>query len=244
LPQITDGVTRLPIFFRLPGDLPETTLADGDGVVWRLAAAAKVSGPDFNGLFEVPVLTSAHAAAVQDQTDATLAHQLTLDEVRKEIRSRIRIADQPAGREFVFPAARNPGFAAAATGLWLIWMGAIILMVRSHAPPLLPLIFGALALIMSIFMLDLWLRRSRLIVTPAQLTLQISWLTLKKEAVIPTADVAGLKADIGATAVHAAYYDLKLKTRKGREYVLAKNLSHKPEADWIIRQIIAAIKGT
>jgi len=97
-------------------------------------------------------------------------------------------------------------------------------------------------LLMSIFMFDLWLRRSRVLVNPVQVTLQTSWLTLRKMTVIPAAEVASLKADIGATAGHAAYYDLKLKTRAGREYVVAKNLSHKPEADWLIRQIAGALK--
>ena len=249
LPQAEAGATRLPVFFKLPADIPETTIGGGDGVQWRLEAHAKVSGPEFHGTFEVPVFKRLNdpaqaepLAAVAGQTDPSLAHQLTLDEVRKEIRSRIVVADKPEGREIIFPAGRNPGFASGAAALWLIWTAAIVLMVVWHAKVVFPLVFTALDLLMSIFMFDLWLRRSRVLVNPVQVTLQTSWLTLRKMTVIPAAEVASLKADIGATAGHAAYYDLKLKTRAGREYVVAKNLSHKPEADWLIRQIAAALK--
>ena len=47
---------------------------------------------------------------------------------------------------------------------------------------------------------------------------------------------------VGATAGHAVYYDLKAHTRNGTELPLAKNLNSKAEADWIVRQMIAALK--
>ena len=249
LPQTEAGATCLPVFFKLPADLPESTYGRGDGVQWELEAQAKVKGPDFQGAFEVPVVKPVVEAAVAtlpvaapEVSDPSLKYQLTLDEIRKEIRSRIVVVDQPGGREFKFPAGRNPGFAGGATGLWLIWSGAVVLMVVNHAPLLFPLVFTAVDVLMGIFVFDLWFRRTRVAVTPAQLHIVTAWLTLKKEVIIPVGDVASLKADIGATAGHAAYYDLRLKTRKGRELVLAKHLSHKPEADWLIRQMVGVLK--
>jgi hypothetical protein len=247
LPQAESGATHLPVFFHLPADLPDTAGEGGDGVQWRLEAHAKVSGPDFHGTFEVPVFKAAIPGAAPTKTnqkDPATAHQLTLDEIRKQIHSRIVVTEKPEGREFIFPAARNPGFAAGATAFWLIWTGAIILMLAWHAPPVFPLVFAALDLIMGIFTLDLWLRRSRVLVTPTAVALRTSWLTFKKETNVPAAQVASLKADIGATAGHVAYYDLRLKTRAGREYVMAKNLSHKPEADWLLREMVAFLKAS
>jgi hypothetical protein len=60
--------------------------------------------------------------------------------------------------------------------------------------------------------------------------------------VLAAAEVASLKVDVGAHAGHAAYYDLKIFTRKGREHLVAKFLSHKPEADWLIRQLAEPLK--
>ena len=257
LPQSEAGATRLPVFFSLPADLPESTPGTGDGVQWRLEASAKVSGPDFNGLFEVPVYkpaavpagdaalavtTAPEPAPAAAPADPTLAWQLTLDEVRQAIHSRIQVTDRADGREIDFPAGRNPGFAAGAGVIWLIWTGIIILMLCKQAPMIFPLVFAALDALMSIFLADLWLRRSWVRVTPAQVTLRTSWLTYKKETVLAAADVASLKADLGAMAGHATYYDLKLRLRDGREIIAAKHLSHKPEADWLLRQIAAALK--
>jgi len=262
LPQPEAGATRLPVFFQPPADLPESTVGNGDGVQWRLEASVKLSGPDFHSLFEVPVFKPVETppmAATMDTTgaapvvsvtpmviavatDPSLPHQLTLDEVRKEIHSRIQVADKPEGREFIFPAGRNPGFASVALVLWLIWSGAIVLMAVWHAPVLFPLVFTAVDLLMSIFMLDLWLRRSYVLVTPAQVKIRTSWLGFKKESVLAAGEVASLKTDIGATAGHTAYYDLKIRARNGREYLAAKFLSHKPEADWLIRQMAAVLK--
>ena len=249
LPQTEAGVTRLPVFFKLPAELPESTFEKGDGVQWELEAHAKVSGPDFHGTFEVPVVKPAVDAAggtvpvvAAEAINPSLKYQLTLDEIRKEIRSRIVVVEKPDGRDFIFPAARNPGFAGGATVFWLIWSGAVIFMLVNHAPLLFPLVFTAVDVLMGIFLFDLWFRRTRVGVTPAQLHIVTAWLTLKKETIIPVGEVASLKADIGATAGHAAYYDLRLKTRKGRELVLAKHLSHKPEADWLIRQMVGVLK--
>jgi hypothetical protein len=248
LPQSEPGATRLPVFFNLPADLPESAGTSSDGIQWSLQVHAKVNGPDFHGVFDVPVFKTVEipaevSPAMMTEPDQSLPHQLTLDEVRKEIRSPIVVVESPGGREFIFPAGRTPVFAAGATALWSIWTGAVLLMVVKHAPLLFPLIFAALDLLMSIFMFDLWLRRTRVLVTPAQLSIQTSWLTYTKETVIPVAQISSLKADIGATAVHAAYYDLKIKTRAGKEYIAAKNLSHKPEADWLLRQMAAVLKS-
>jgi hypothetical protein len=260
LPQPKAGATRLPVFFSPPADLPESTPGTGDGVQWRLEASAKVSGPNFNGLFEVPVYKPVvvpageaapavppapepmPAAPPAAPADPTLAWQLTLDEVRQAIHSRIQVTDRADGREIDFPAGRNPGFAAGAGVIWLIWTGIILLMLGKHAPLVFPLVFAALDALMSIFLADLWLRHSWLRVTPERVTLRTNWLTYKKETVLAAADVASLKADPGAMAGHATYYDLKLRLRDGREIIAAKHLSHKPEADWLLRQIAAALK--
>ncbi len=263
LPQTEMGATCLPVHFSLPATLPETAGVHGDGVQWRLEASAKVNGPDFHAHFEIPVyLPVAFPASVEDPgavgsapavapmpvtvdpaaPDPSLPWQLTLDQIRQEIQSRITVNDTAEGRELIFPAGRNPGFASGAAMLWVVWTVAVVAMICFRAPLVFPLVFAAVDALMSIFVADLWFRRSRVLVTPTQVKLLTAWLMLKKEQVIPVADVATLKAEIGATAGHAVYYDLKIKTRSGQEYVAAKNLSHKPEADWLIRQLAAALK--
>jgi hypothetical protein len=241
LPQTDLNATGIPVFFKLPDNLPESTPNSGDGIHWKLEASATLRGPDFHAVFEVPVFKLPEPPQIFD--DPTVPYQTSLDEVRKQIHSKIQINDLPdGGREFTFPAARNPGFASGATVVCLIWTGVIALMIWRHGPPLFLLVFSAMDLLMTAFVFDLWFRRSRVAVNPEGLTVQMAWFALKKEQGLPTSEIKSISTDVGATAGHAAYHDLKVHARDGKELLLAKNLNSKPEADWLVRQMIAALK--
>jgi hypothetical protein len=192
-------------------------------------------------VFEVPVFKLPEEPAISD--DPTAQYQMSLDDVRKQIRSKIRVKDLPEGREFVFPAARNPGFATGAMVIWSIWTGVIVLLVCKHAPPLLPLVAGAMDLLMAAFVFDLWFRRSRVVIEKGEIKIETAWFDFKKQSSLKISDVASFTADVGANAGHSAYYDLKVGARDGREFTLAKNLNNKPEADWLARQLTAAAKS-
>jgi hypothetical protein len=241
LPQTDLQATGIPVHFRLPDNQPVSSANPGDGIHWKLDASARLRGPDFQATFEVPVFKLAELPAPSD--DPTLPYQMSLDEVRQLIHSKIQVADLPGGgKEFVFPAARNPGFASGAAVIWLIWTGIIVLLLCKHAPPLLPLAFGAADLLMTVFVFDLWFRCSRVVVTPPQLTIETAWLGLKKRRTLEMSGVASIVTEVGATAGHSAYYDLKIRTRDRQDFTAAKNLGSKPEADWLVREMSAALK--
>jgi hypothetical protein len=241
LPQADLNATGIPIFFSLPDSLPESTPSSGDGIHWKLEASAKLRGPDFHAAFEVPVFKLSETPPVSD--DPTTPFQMSLDEVRQQIHSRILVNDLPGGgKEFIFPAGRNPGFASGATAFWLVWIGVIAFMFWKHAPPIFPLVFGAISLLMAAFSFDLWFRCSRVVVTPEQVKIETSWLGIKNERAFAASDVADFSTDVGATAGHVAYYDLKVRTRDRKESALAKNLNNKPEADWLVQKMTATLR--
>jgi hypothetical protein len=241
LPQTGPNATGIPVYFQLPDNQPESTPGKGDGVHWRLEALAKMRGPNFQAAFEVPVFKLAETPVPSD--DPTMQYQMTLDEIRQQIHSRIQVNDSPGnGREFVFPAARNPGFASGTTAFLLIWTGAIAFLIWKHAPLIFPLVFGAIDLLMAAFSFDLWFRRSRVLVAPGRMIVETSWLGIKQQRALQVSEVADIAVEVGATAGHSAYYDLKIRTRDGRELTAAKNLGVKPEADWLVQQMIAGLK--
>jgi hypothetical protein len=243
LPQTDSNATGIPIYFKLPDNLPESTPSSGDGIHWKLDAAAKLRGPNFHAVFEVPVFKLPETLPVSD--DPTTPHQMSLDEVRQQIRSHIQVNDLPGGgKEFIFPAARNPGFASGATAFWLVWIGVSAFMFWKHAPPVFPLVFGAISLLMAVFPFDLWFRCSRVVVTPEQVKIENSWLGIKKVRAFATSDVVDFSTDVGATAGHVMYYDLKVQTHDRKESTLAKNLNNKPEADWLVQKMTAAVKSS
>jgi len=241
LPQTDVNATGIPIFFNLPGHLPEAAAATGDGIHWKLEASAKLRGPDFYAAFDVPVFKLPETPAPAD--DPTIPFQMSLDEVRQQIHSNIQVNDLAGGgKEFIFPAARNPGFASGATVVCVIWTGIIAVLFWNRAPLPFLLVFGAIDLLMTAFVLDLWFRRSRVTVNPSGVTVQRAWLTFKKEQRLQTGEIKSIATDVGATAGHSAYHDLKVHARDGREYILAKHLNNKPEADWLVREMITALK--
>lgn len=240
LPQKDANLTVIPVFFPLPDDKPESSPVPGDGVHWRLEAWARVSGPNFHAAFEVPVFKLDEPPQIPE--DPTAPHHLSLDEIRKQIHSQIQIVDLPDGKEFIFPEGRNPGFAAGAAVLCLIWTAIVALLALNHAPLPLPLIFGAMDLLMLTYVLDLWLRRSRVKIAGQQITIENSWLGFRKSEAVKVSDAADFFAETGAPVGHLTYYDLKLRARDGKEWALAKNLGHKPEADWLARQMSAAAR--
>ncbi|HEV2456484.1 MAG TPA: hypothetical protein VGY98_19635 [Verrucomicrobiae bacterium] len=237
-PQSEAGQTVIPVFFRLPEDKPESTAATGDGTHWRLESWARLSGPDFYTAFEVPVFKLAEQPAIPENVIAR--YQLSLDEIQKDLDSKIQIVETSNSKEFVFPGGRTPAFAAGATVLCLIWTAIVGLLIAYRAPLPLPLVFGAMDLFMLAFVVDLWFRRSRVLISVGNVRIETSWPFYKKDTSLRTADVGEIAAEIGATVGHAAYYDLKLRARDGKEWTLAKNLNHKPEAEWLARQMAAA----
>jgi hypothetical protein len=243
LPQTDLNATGIPVYFQLPADQLESTTATGDGIHWKLEASAKVRGPNYHATFEVPVFKVPETPAPAD--DPTAPYQMSLDEIRQLIHSHIQVNDlADGGKEFIFPAGRNPGFATGATAFVLIWTAVIGFLIWKHAPLLLPLVFGAIDLLMAAFALDLWFRRGRVVATPAQVQIETAWLGFKKQRTLKVSEVANIATDVGATAGHTAYYDLKIRTRGGRELTAAKSLGSKPEADWLVRQMAAAVKNS
>jgi hypothetical protein len=241
LPQTNLNATGIPVYFRLPDNLPESAVSPGDGIHWKLEASAKLRGPDFHAAFDLPVFKLPETPASSD--DPTLPYQLSLDEVRQQVHSQIQVNDLPDGaKEFIFPAARNPGFASGASIVCLIWTGIIALLIWQHAPLLFLFVFGVIDLLMAAFVLDLWFRRCRVAVDSEGITIQRAWFAFKKEQRLQTKEIKGINSDVGATAGHAAYHDLKVLARDGKEIMLAKNLNSKPEADWLVRQMIMALK--
>jgi hypothetical protein len=242
LPETEPAHTGIPIYFKLPADQPESDAASKGGFVhWRLEASARLRGPNFHATFDVPVFKLEETPAVAE--DLTAPYQIPLEEIRRQIHSRVQTNDLPGGgREFVFPAVRNPGFAAATTVFVVIWTGAILVFAHVHAAPIFLLVFGGVDLLMLIFSFDLWFRRSRVVATPEQVTIQTSWLGVTRKRAVAVADISGFTTPVGATAGHHAYHDLRIKTRAGREITAASNLGSKVEADWLVQQMAAVLK--
>jgi hypothetical protein len=243
LPRTDSGITSLPIFFNLPANLPESAASAEDGIHWKLETSATLRGPNYQATFEVPVFKLAEAPAPAE--DLAQAYVVSLDSIRQRIPTSIEVKDLAAGgREFFFPSGRNPGFAMGATLVWAVWTGIIALLILKRAPLPFVLVFSLMDLLMAAFVVDLWFRRSRVVINSSGVKVEIAWPVYKKQQYVPAKQIGSIAADIGGTAGHALYYDLKVHAAGGKEFLLAKNLRHRPEADWLAGQMREALKET
>jgi len=101
LPETEPGHSGIPVFFKLPANQPECYAHGRESVFWRLDAKAKMSGPSFHAMFDVPVFKVAGAIAeADDEPDPTATLQMPVDEIRRDENSKIKVSDGPDGREF------------------------------------------------------------------------------------------------------------------------------------------------
>ncbi len=244
LPETEPGHTGIPVFFKIPADQPEATPDPGDGIHWRLEAKAKMSGPGFSAVFEIPVFRVAGAVASANDdavTDPTAALQESVEELRRDENSRITVTDGPEGREFYFPAARNLGMAVFLTIFFIIWTGVIWLMTVKKAPLLFPIVFSLFDIFILFGLINAWFKSSRVTINRDGLRAVTQVAMLRFIRTDDAADVERFTTKVGMTSNNKAYHDLQLITRAGKKVTLASSLASKPEADWLVLEMTKAL---
>jgi hypothetical protein len=258
LPEFRAGHTGIPVFFRVPADQPPVTPSGREGVLWRVEAEAKISGPDLKLQFEVPVFFGKVGDVPAE--DPTARYQLPIEAVRQALRSRIRVGPTATGgKEFYFPAARSPGTASVFSLFALLCLGVAVFIGREALTSLrgnasfasvffalftgvFPVVLGGIGLLLSIICADLWLRRTRLVVDGYSLTRTQHWLLLKRRQEFRSAEIQSLFLKVGMTSGTKVYQDLKARLASGREITLASTLPNQAEADWLLAEVKRALK--
>jgi hypothetical protein len=267
LPEPEPGHSGIPVFFKLPADQPESYARGRESVSWRLEAKAKMSGPNFSVVFDVPVFQVAGAAIVEqaDEPDPTAALQMSVEELRRDEHSRIQVNDVSGGREFYFPPARNPGTACFMSLFMLVFNGAAVVMYRAHAPILFPIVFGLIGVLLILGTFNSWLKSSRVTIDPDGVTVVNRWLIFSRARKFDAGDIARLELQTGMTSGTQTFQDIKLitndcaddfATRKARYQqtgerpplkfkagnpTIASNIASKPEADWLVHEMTKAL---
>lgn len=215
LPEPEPGRSGIPVFFKIPASQPECFARGNETILWRLEAKTKMSGPDFSAAFEVPVFKVGSVAIANDdalEKDPTATLQETVEDFRRDEKSRIRLTDGPEGREFYFPAARNPGFASSLTLFLVIWTGAVWLMLHLRAPIMFPIIFGLIDVLIFWGCINVWFKSSRVTINPSGITLQNHWLVFSRSRQFAASEIARFDTKVGMTSGSTAYHDIKLVT--------------------------------
>ena len=242
LPEPEPGRSAVPVFFKLPAGQPECSDAGSESILWRLEAKAKMAGPDFSASFEVPVFHQAGAPpAPVGKPDPTAALLMPVEALRRDEGSRIRVGSIPGGREFYFPAARNPGNAGVMTLIMLILGGVAWGTLKFHAPVLFPIIAGLLAVLMAIGCFNMWLRSSRVTINATRVSAVTRWLVFRRSREFATRDLVRVETKPGLVSGQTVFYDLQLVAKAGKRITVANTIASQPEADWLAREMTQAL---
>jgi hypothetical protein len=217
------GGSAIPVHFDLPGDQPEASLRGNPTVVWRLEARAKMAGPDFTAVFDVPVFRVAgFVPPPRPEADPTAPMQMSGEEIRRDERSRITVKRVDSATEFYFPAARNVGMAVVITLVFPVWSGFIWLMITKHAPILFSIVFGIFDALILWGLLHAWFKSTRVTVNATIVRLETNWMVFKTTREFSAGDYARFATKMGMQSGSTFFTDIKL-VRAGAESEYAEN---------------------
>ncbi|MGD0812152.1 MAG: hypothetical protein ABSA83_00980 [Verrucomicrobiota bacterium] len=231
-----------PVHLPLPAGQPECFAHGGLAIIWRLKAQAKMSGPNFDAMFDVPVFNVAGAAAARTaEPDPTASLQIPIEEVRRDEHSRIQIRNAPGGREFFFPAARNLGMVLGVTAFMLVWSAVVWVLIHMNGPLLFRVVFGLAEVFLLIACFNLWFKQSRVIFHSRGVRATKHWLIFGRTRSFDTGEVAHFDSKIGFTSGQKLFYSIQLITRSEEKFSVGTGIANKPEADWLVQEMNKAL---
>ncbi len=222
LPETKPGRSGIPVYFKIPADQPECFARGNETILWRLETKARLAGPDFTAAFDVPVFRVAGAARAADEPDPTAALQMPVEELRRDEHSKIQITDGPGGREFYFPAARNPGPAILFSLFGLGATAGCVALVVKRVSYFAAAIVGLFAVIFGFAGLNLLFKSSRVTVDSSGVTLLNRWLIFSRTRRFDASEIGRFDTKVGLTSGTEAFHDIKLITRASEESFAAR----------------------
>lgn len=250
LPEPEPGHSGIPVFFKLPADQPESYARGRESVFWRLEAKAKMSGPNFFVMFDVPVFqvvgdTVAETdKAAANESDSTAALQESVEEIRRDENSKIKITEGPNGHEFYFPPARNLGMTTFTTFIFLIFLSMLYVLIVhiNHFSKDFEIELGLFMIFLGFFNFSFCLKSSRVTVHSGGVSVTKRWLFFPRSPSFSADEIQRFETKVGMTSGNQAYQDIKLVTKNSdSSYTLASGLASKPEADWLVCQMTKAL---
>jgi hypothetical protein len=193
----------------------EVPFSQGDASPFRSAGRrpGRASRPRYP-FFRHALKVSGAIAEADDESDPTADLQMPIEELRRDEHSKIQVNDGPNGREFYFPAARNPGTALFTTLFMLVFNGVAVVTFHLHAPILFPIVFGLIGVLLVFGTFNLWLKSSRVTIDSTGVRVTKCWLVFSRTRQFSASDAARFATKTGMQSGSQVFTDIKLITRR------------------------------
>jgi hypothetical protein len=221
--------------FALPQDGEATDGADvNDRIFWRLDAKAKMPGVDYAAEFEVPVVSAPRAdtgsTAARPQFNATADDDAHYQPPGS---SRIRVQDTNEGKEFYFPAFRNPGAARFLTFFTLFWTGVVGFLIEQHAPALFAVVFSGFDGVLIGWTLHEWFATTRVVAGRDGIVLTKHFCGLGRPRTLGASAIREINIVHGETYNNVVLYNIQIELNSGRKVTAGDEVPDAHEAHWL-----------
>lgn len=143
------------------------------------------------------------------------------------------IREAADGREFFFPAARNPGTVLVISALTLFWAAAVWGLCYTRAQLFIPIMLAISGVIILLGCMCLWFKETRMTINPKGMRAANRWLIYGRTFSYDSGEIARFSAADGKR--------IQLITRTGEKITVATGIAGKPEADRLAAEMNKAL---
>jgi len=239
----------IPVDLELPGEGFHTDHTDAsDQILWLLHVQADVPGVDYTDNFELPVFRTGDspqtASALSSQPSfagfgmATQSVDGDSASVPQPARTKVVVSPREGGTEFYFPPFRTPGRALVLLLVSVLFSGAVYLMLHSRVPGFFIALFALTDLFVILGFLHVVFGAATIFVGNGEIRSNGGLLPVPRRT--PFCDVASIvpvaSLQQGGNSDNSIY-GIRLRTKAGKQFTLADEISSRQEARWVVSQI-------
>ncbi len=227
---------RLPVFFKLPNDLPQSTMDDEDDhVVWRLTAEAETAKAKFDQSFDLPVFDpDQYSIKIPNSARIGAGTGYSTKEYKGDWRETgVMFADNADGKYYFFPAARHKKMATAITLMAIIFSAVGFAPLFSDMPWFFSIVFGLTGLGLLAWAVSLWLHKSALNISADGITFRRGIFGGKMQLYRPD-DIKSIELESTMSSGDVKYYDIVAALKSGKKLRIANNLLGRRDVENLI----------
>ena len=221
--------------FAIPADATPTNESNpNDQTLWRVNVDADIPGVDYDAHFWVPVFRTAAAPSVVRSAPAFHPQPAAVVHTIPE-------QETAAGLRLDFKAFRAPSMAAGLAVFTLVWIGAIVLMIRLEAPLMLTAVFTVFGLLLLYGTVNMLFGASTVTVSRDSVLIEPRMIIRMAPKTIPRAEITAVQLKIreqsSSSNSATPYYDLEILTRDGRTTTLGNLIRSKAEGERLVEDV-------
>ena len=245
----------IPVDFEVPADGLITDRSNTDDqILWLLHAQADVPGVDYSDDFELPVFRtadspqpasdSASQANANSFSSFAVAAGKSADAdsgaIAQPARTKVVVSMHDGGTEFYFPPLRTPARALLLFVVSAAFTGAVYALLHNRVPLLFTAMFALGDLFVLFGFLHVAFGSARIFAGNGEIQSRGGVLGFGALRRTPFAEIASILPTASpsqGSSSDNSVYAIQLRTKSGKKFTLADEISSRQEARWIVSQL-------